>query len=382
VAPPHAWSRAYMRQSTPYVGVALASSPTGPFTLVALWRPMGEPCGDLTAFVDPASGSGWLVYSRKWEGHGTAPRVIRICAMDGSFTNLTGFASTIWDSLEAPALMYEPAVARYFLWTSDATGFAPNAAKVFSAPTLGGPWGLEGNPTGSPISFDSQVTSVLALPAVDAFGAPRRAFVYIADRWHHANMATDRESGRYVWLPIFGTRGDGPLRVEWHSAWTLNLLGVRLVAPRPPPTLPSPPLLRPLPPPLQPLPLPPPPVCTRMAFIRRGFCLSGFYAGWDAAEATMQACIALCASEPQCRFAALRPGLSCSRYDERAGACDEGGDELHMLYGRVVRPCAPPPPSTLQPIQCEQFLHDNTAVPRDGYCDVCEACSGYCPRCA
>jgi hypothetical protein len=88
---------------------------------------------------------------------------------------------------------YEPTAARYYLWTSHSTGFAPNAAKVFSAALLHGPWSLEGNPTGSSISFDSQVTFVLSLPARPA---PRRAFVYVADRWHHATMESDRESGR------------------------------------------------------------------------------------------------------------------------------------------------------------------------------------------
>ena len=52
-------------------------------------------------------------------------------------------------------------------------------------------------------------------------------------------------------------------------------------------------------------------------------CGHGFYAGWHANEARqLEACLELCLGETRCRYVAFLQDRSCSRYDERAGACD------------------------------------------------------------
>lgn len=61
------------------------------------------------------------------------------------------------------------------------------------------------------------------------------------------------------------------------------------------------------------------PNCTVMSLRSHGYCEDGFYAGWVTAEATHDACMSLCLSEPQCRYAALYEGNTCSRYDAGAG---------------------------------------------------------------
>ena len=57
---------------------------------------------------------------------------------------------------------------------------------------------------------------------------------------------------------------------------------------------------------------------------------------------------------------------------------------------RVLPPAPPPtlppprvPPPTLPPshMHCELLLQENTEHPSASYCDVCDGCSGYCPRC-
>ena len=97
-------------KSTPNVGVAVASTPVGPFREVGHFQPeSGRESGDIATFVDPTSGSGWLVYSRKpFNGQ---RRVLRLCRMAEGLTSLvSGGCTTVSgsDSLEAPALMYEP----------------------------------------------------------------------------------------------------------------------------------------------------------------------------------------------------------------------------------------------------------------------------------
>lgn len=98
-------------KATPNVGVAVASTPVGPFSEVGHFPPEGDgsESGDISAFVDPVTGSGWLAYSRK--PFDDQRRVLRLCRMAEGLTSLvSGGCATVPGSegLEAPALMYEP----------------------------------------------------------------------------------------------------------------------------------------------------------------------------------------------------------------------------------------------------------------------------------
>lgn len=238
-------------KATPWVAVATADAPVGPFRFAAQWLPNNEPMGDPTAFMDPVSGRGYWVYSvspTTWPSGVAHRRVVRICLMTPDLLNISSVASTIYQPLEAPAVFYEPALARYYVWNSHCSGWAPNAAAAFSSTTLhGGGWAEEGNPTHHPTSFASQSTYILQLDMRE--GA---RFIYIADRFK-ADMLSDPESGRYVWLPLHVR--DGRLQVRWRDSWTLGELGTPIASP-PPDWPPAPPARPPKPPPLPP-PLPP-----------------------------------------------------------------------------------------------------------------------------
>jgi len=59
----------------------------------------------------------------------------------------------------------------------------------------------------------------------------------------------------------------------------------------------------------------------RYALIGKGSCVAGFYAGWVGKDATLKICRDLCTREPHCRFWAVLPGWTCSRFDAGAGDC-------------------------------------------------------------
>jgi hypothetical protein len=104
---------------------------------------------------------------------------------------------------------------RYFLFTSDCTGWAPNPARLSTASSIWGPWEELGNPClGSEAeiatTFESQSTFVL--PVADQPGA----FIFLADRWRPKNAI----DGRYVWLPI--EFRDGVPTLRWHDEWDLG----------------------------------------------------------------------------------------------------------------------------------------------------------------
>ena len=71
-----------------------------------------------------------------------------------------------------------------------------------------------------------------------------------------------------------------------------------------------------------------------------GFCAEGYYDGWDSSIATVDACKQKCLDEPQCLFAALYPGYTCSRYDSLAGTCESrvtwGSGPYHTTYRKIT----------------------------------------------
>lgn len=109
---------------------------------------------------------------------------------------------------EAPALFKHD--GRYYMISSDCTGWAPNAARLSVAFHPFGPWRELGNPCrGSEAeiatTFESQSTYVLPVPG---------GFVYMGDRWRPENAI----DGRYVWLPI--DFEDGLPTLRWREAWS------------------------------------------------------------------------------------------------------------------------------------------------------------------
>ena len=105
---------------------------------------------------------------------------------------------------------------RYFLISSDCTGWAANAARLSVAENIFGPWKELGNPClgcGEQIAttFNSQSTFILPVPG------RADAYIFLADRWN----PKDAIDGRYVWLPI-GFQHGVPT-VAWQAKWNLSV---------------------------------------------------------------------------------------------------------------------------------------------------------------
>jgi hypothetical protein len=114
---------------------------------------------------------------------------------------------------EAPAMLKWR--GRYFMFTSDCTGWAPNPARLLAADSIWGPWEELGNPCigdGPQIvnTFESQSTFVLPV------AGKRDAFIFMADRWRPENAI----DGRYVWLPIEFRHGVPA--ISWRDEWSLD----------------------------------------------------------------------------------------------------------------------------------------------------------------
>jgi len=112
---------------------------------------------------------------------------------------------------EAPALFHHQDT--YWMITSGCTGWAPNEARMFSAPSIWGPWTQHPNPCRGPkaeLTFMGQSTYVLPLADHDD------AFIFMADIWRPEHPS----DARYIWLPI-QFQEEVPV-IEWMDQWSLD----------------------------------------------------------------------------------------------------------------------------------------------------------------
>lgn len=169
----------------------------------------GQMARDMTLFVDD-DGTAFQIYASEENG------TLHISQLSDDYLRPAGRYVRIFPGRfhEAPAMMKWR--GRYFLFTSDCTGWAPNAARLSVADSIWGPWEELGNPclgTGaqSANTFESQPTFVLPV------AGHADSFIFMADRWRPQNAI----DGSYVWLPI-EFRHDVPV-ISWTDAWDLTV---------------------------------------------------------------------------------------------------------------------------------------------------------------
>lgn len=165
----------------------------------------GQMARDMTLFVDD-DGAAYHIYAS--EANGT----LHISRLTEDYLQPAGRYVRVLPGRfnEAPAMMKWR--GRYFLFTSDCTGWAPNPARLLAADSILGEWEELGNPCIGPgeqiaNTFESQPTFIL--PVV---GKPD-AFIFMADRWRPTNAI----DGRYVWLPIEFQHGVPT--IQWRNRW-------------------------------------------------------------------------------------------------------------------------------------------------------------------
>jgi beta-xylosidase len=173
-------------------GVAISPSPTGPFRYLESVRPNDFDSRDMTVFQD-IDDHAYLINSTVWNSE------LHISPLNKDYLGLSGKFERviITDSKnrgpEAPILFkYKK---KYFMITSQCTGWDPNPARYAIADHILGPWKELGNPCigpGADTTFDSQGTFVFYLKNDPG------SFIFMADRW----KKTDLRYSQYLWLPI------------------------------------------------------------------------------------------------------------------------------------------------------------------------------------
>lgn len=163
----------------------------------------GQMARDQTIYIDD-DGKAYHVFSSEEN------LTLVIAELSPDYTSHTGRYIRVapGDQNEAPALFKKDGI--YWMVTSGCTGWDPNEARMYSAPSMWGPWTRHPNPCkgpGAELTFGGQSTYILTLPGKDKY-------IFMADIWRPKQPS----DARYVWLPITFTV-DGTPQILWQDKW-------------------------------------------------------------------------------------------------------------------------------------------------------------------
>ena len=161
---------------------------------------------DMTLYVDD-DGKAYHIFSSEDN------LTLHIAELTNDYLHHTGRYTRVAPSgqNEAPAIFKKDGT--YWMITSGCTGWEPNEARMFSAPSIWGPWTQHPNPCRGPqqeITFGGQSTYIL--PVGDHF-------IFMADIWRPKHPS----DARYIWLPIEFEAGMPVVR--WRDEWKPDVLG-------------------------------------------------------------------------------------------------------------------------------------------------------------
>lgn len=191
------------------VGVATASSPIGPWTVVNIFRPDGVASLDLSLWVD---NDGTAYFIRSCDNAYTG-----ISRLTDDYLQTTGIISK-GPRFEGMSL-FRHTNGTLYMMTSHLTGWVPNPLMLYrnDGDSLDDPrWVNLGNPTDSLTSFNTQPTYVVQYTTKQGFTYS----IYMADNWVHGGDE-GLEAASYVWLPIRFTE-DGVISLNRFLEWDLE----------------------------------------------------------------------------------------------------------------------------------------------------------------
>ena len=166
----------------------------------------GQMSRDMTLYVDD-DGKAYHIYSSEEN------LTLQIAELTDDYQKHSGRYIRLFPGghNEAPAIFKREGV--YWMICSGCTGWAPNEARLFSAPSIWGPWKQHPTPfvgEGADRTFGGQSTFVIPVnPAKDQY-------IAMFDKWNKLDLI----NSRYIWLPI-RFHADS-ISIEWKDQWTIT----------------------------------------------------------------------------------------------------------------------------------------------------------------
>lgn len=165
----------------------------------------GQMSRDMTLFVDD-DGKAYHIYSSEEN------LTLQIAELTDDYLGHTGRYIRLFPGghNEAPAIFKHD--GQYWMITSGCTGWAPNEARMFSAPSIWGPWTQHPSPMVGPNAektFGGQSTFVLPVG--------EGQYIFMADVWKPQSLMYSS----YIWLPIGFDESGKPI-IAWKERWNLS----------------------------------------------------------------------------------------------------------------------------------------------------------------
>ena len=185
----------------------------------------GQMSRDMTLYVDD-DGKAYHIFSSEDN------LTLHIAELTGDYLHHTGRYTRVAPAghNEAPAIFKHEGT--YWMITSGCTGWDPNEARMFSAPSIWGPWTQHPNPcrgTKAELTFGGQSTYILKIEngKLKEKGSPKAAknyqpstfnvqYIFMADVWRPRHPS----DARYIWLPI--EFEDGKPVIRWRKEWQVR----------------------------------------------------------------------------------------------------------------------------------------------------------------
>ena len=189
-------------------GVAIADSPTGPFTYLDGFRPNGSMARDQTLFVDD-DGTAYQFASSEEN------QTMHINRLTDDYTRPDGTVVRrfIGMAREAPAVFKHN--GKYYMLSSGCTGWDPNRAELAVADSIMGEWTVIGDPCTGPDAdktFYGQSTYVIPVQG------KKNAYIACFDMW----KKKDLQDSRYIWLPMIWNEDKATFSIPWHAEWKIS----------------------------------------------------------------------------------------------------------------------------------------------------------------
>lgn len=185
------------------VGTAISDSPTGPFKFLRTFRPLGQQSRDIGQFIDD-DGTAYLIFEDR-------PNGFHIAKLSDDYLDVEKEMCLIAAHMEGGAIVHYNGL--YYAIGSALTGWAANANKYATAPSLSGPW-TEFKDIAPPETktYGSQSTMMIKI-----VGSKKTTVIFMGDIW---KPKTQWDS-RYLWMPL--EIGDGKLWLPKPQPFTLNV---------------------------------------------------------------------------------------------------------------------------------------------------------------
>lgn len=167
-----------------------------------LWRDFsgGQMSRDQTVFIDDDGRAYHITSSQE-------NLTLLISELTPDFLGFTGRYVQVapGGQNEAPTMFKHD--GRYWMICSGCTGWAPNKARMFSAPNIWGPWQQHPSPfvgEGADITFGAQGNFIYKMNG---------QMMFMADKWNPEHLARSL----HIWLPIELTTHEAPV-IRWVSS--------------------------------------------------------------------------------------------------------------------------------------------------------------------